>query len=98
MVDAVVLELASGNPCPNCKGAGLVSDKACPECRTTGIEPITDRRRALAMGTDSSADTRRWKPVYEWQLAELHQAGEVAMRRFSRVLSNAYWAEQPHAA
>ncbi|HFF6216669.1 hypothetical protein [Stenotrophomonas maltophilia] len=88
MVDAVVAELASGNRCPNCKGTGLVNDKGCPECRRTGIEPLPDRRRAIAMGTDSPAYMRRWKPVYEWLLAELHQSGEVAARQFSRALSD----------
>lgn len=88
MVDAVVLELASGNRCPACIGAGIVNDMGCKDCRCTGIEPTPDRRRALAMGTDSPAYMRRWKPVYEWLLAELNHAGEAAAKRLSRALSN----------
>lgn len=46
MVDAVVLELASGNRCPNCRGTGIVNDRGCLECRNNGIESLPDRRRA----------------------------------------------------
>lgn len=88
MVDAVVLELASGNRCPNCRGAGVIEDRGCVACRCTGIEPLPDRRRALAMGCDPSAYPKRWKPVFEWLLAEMNQAGEVAARQLSRALSN----------
>lgn len=88
MVDAVVLELASGNRCPACSGARIVNDMGCKDCRCTGIEPLPDRRRALAMGCDPSAYPKRWKMVFEWLLAEMNQAGEVAARQFSRALSN----------
>jgi len=98
MVDAVVTELASGNRCPACKGAGIVNDAGCKDCRCTGIEPLPDRRRAISMGTDSPAYMRRWKPVYEWLLAELHQSGEVAARQFSRALSDAEVAPNLRAA
>lgn len=98
MVDAAVSELASGNRCPNCKGTGLVNDKGCPECRCTGIEPLPDRRRALAMGCDPSAYPKRWKPVFEWLLTELHQAGEVAARRLSWALSGSEEVSQKRAA
>ena len=88
MVDAVVLELASGNRCPDCCGAGVIEERGCAACRCTGIEPLPDRRRALAMGCDPSAYPKRWKPVFEWLLMELNQVGEVAARRFSHALSN----------
>lgn len=101
MVDAVVLELASGNRCRSCNGTGLINyeiGKGCPECRRTGIEPLPDRRRALAMGCDPSAYPKRWKPVFEWLLMELNQAGEVAARQFSRVLSNGGGFHEARAA
>jgi len=98
MVDAVVLELASGNRCWNCKGTGLVSDKGCPKCRCTGIEPLPDRRRALAIGCDPSAYPKRWKGVFEWLLAELHQESEVAARKLSRALGGDWFHAQPRAA
>jgi len=98
MVDAVVAELASGNRCPNCKGTGLVSDKGCPECRCTGIEPLPNRRRAIAMGCDESDYPKRWKGVFEWLLGELHQASEVSARQLSRALSNWDQGEMPRAA
>lgn len=98
MVDAVVQELASGNHCGNCRGTGLVSEIGCPECRCTGIEPLPDRRRALAMGCDPSAYPKRWRPVFEWLLSELHQAGEVAARKFSRALSNSDYVPEARAA
>lgn len=96
MVDAVVLELASGNRCASCRGAG--EDKGCAECRCTGIEPRPDRRRALAMGCDPSAYPKRWKAVFEWLLAELHRSSEIAARQFDRALSNVECSEGTRAA
>lgn len=98
MVDAVVLELASGNRCPNCKGTGIVNDRGCPECRNTGIEPLPDRRRAMAMGCDPSDYPKRWKGVFEWLLGELHQSSERAAKQLSRALSNRDRDEEPRAA
>lgn len=98
MVDAVVAELASGNRCPNCRGTGLVSNKGCPDCKSTGIEPLPDRRRALAMGCDISDYPKRWKGVFEWLLAELHQESEVAARILSRALGGDWFHAQPRAA
>lgn len=98
MVDAVVAELASGNRCPNCKGTGLVNDKGCPDCRCTGIEPLPDRRRAMAIDCHPTNYPKRWKPVFEWLLAELNQAGEAAARQLSRALSNCDEPAQPRAA
>lgn len=88
MVDAVVLELASGNRCPACMGAGIVNDMGCKDCRCTGIEPLPDMRRAAAVGCHRSDYPKRWKGVFEWLLAELNHAGEVAARQFSRALSS----------
>lgn len=87
MVDAVVLELASGNRCQTCIGAGIVNDMGCKDCRCTGIESTPDRRRALAMGCDPSDYPKRWRGVYEWLLAELHQASDEAGRQLARVFS-----------
>lgn len=98
MVDAVVLELASGNRCPNCRGTGVVTDRGCPECSNTGIEPLPDRRRAMAMGCDPSDYRKRWKGVFEWLLGELHQSSERAVKQLSRALSNRDWGEEPRAA
>lgn len=98
MVDAVVLELASGNRCPNCRGTGIVTDRGCPECRNTGIEPLPDRRRAMAMGCDPSDYPKRWKGVFEWLLGELHQSSERAAKQLSRALSNRDRDEEPRAA
>lgn len=98
MVDAVVLELASGNRCPTCIGAGIVNDMGCNDCKCTGIEPTPDRRRALAMGTDSPAYMRGWKPVSEWLLAELNHAGRAAAKQLSRALSNADYEPRSRAA
>jgi len=98
MVDAVVLELASGNRCPNCRGTGIVTDRGSPECRNTGIEPLPDRRRAMAMGCDPSDYPKRWKGVFEWLLGELHQSSERAAKQLSRALSNRDRDEEPRAA
>ncbi|MFI8573504.1 hypothetical protein ACIGEO_18595 [Stenotrophomonas bentonitica] len=87
MVAAVVLELTSGNRCPACLGAGIVNDMGCKDCRCTGIEPTPDRRRALTIDCDPSDYAKRWKAVFEWLLAEMHQAGEIAACQFARVLS-----------
>jgi len=93
-----VLELASGNRCPNCRGTGIVTDRGCPECRNTGIEPLPDRRRAMAMGCDPSDYPKRWKGVFEWLLGELHQSSERAAKQLSRALSNRDRDEEPRAA
>ncbi len=98
MVDAVVLELASGNRCPTCIGAGIVNDMGCKDCRCTGIEPAPDRRRALAMGCDPSDYPKRWKGVFEWLLGELHQSSDRAAKQLSRALSNRDLGEEPRAA
>ncbi len=98
MVDAVGLELASGNRCPTCIGAGIVNDMGCKDCRCAGIEPRPDRRRALAMGCDPSDYPKRWKGVFEWLLGELHQSSERAAKHLSRALSNRDWSEEPRAA
>ncbi|MDV3469027.1 hypothetical protein RZA67_09825 [Stenotrophomonas sp. C3(2023)] len=98
MVDAVVLELASGNRCTNCRGTGQVSEKACPDCRSTGIEPLPDRRRALAMGCHPSDYPKRWKPVFEWLLSELNREVDIAARQLSRALSNSDRTPQARAA
>jgi len=98
MVDAVVLELASGNRCPTCIGAGIVNDMGCKDCRCTGVEPLPDRRRALAMGCHPVDYPKRWRQVFEWLLAELNQAGDRAARQFSRALSNHESPPQARAA
>lgn len=98
MVDAVVLELASGNRCPACLGAGIVNDMGCKDCRCTGIEPLPDRRRAMAIECHPTDYPKRWKPVFEWLLAELNQAGEIAARQLSRALSSLDQSAQPRAA
>ncbi len=98
MVDAVVVELASGNRCPDCRGVGVIEDRGCAACRCTGIEPQPDMRRAAAVGCHRSDYPKRWKPVYEWLLAEMNQAGEIAARHFARALSNREWPPQARAA
>lgn len=70
----------------------------CKDCRCTGTEPLPDRRRALAMDCHPTDYPKRWKPVFEWLLAELNHAGEQAARQFSRALSNSEHEPQPRAA
>lgn len=84
----MVAELASGNRCPACKGGGIVNDMGCKDCRGIGIEPLPDRRRAIAMGFDPSDYPKRWKLVFEWLLAALHEASDRAARQFAKALSN----------
>ncbi|MFI8570471.1 hypothetical protein ACIGEO_02975 [Stenotrophomonas bentonitica] len=98
MVDAVVLELASGNRCEECRGAGVIEDKGCAGCRCTGIEPLPDMRRAAAIGCHRSDYPKRWKDVFEWLLAEMNQSGEIASRQFSRAMSNHDGGPQARAA
>ncbi|WP_312681334.1 hypothetical protein [Stenotrophomonas chelatiphaga] len=98
MVDAVVQELASGNRCEECPGAGIIDGNGCTVYRCTGIEPLPDMRRAAAVGCHRSGYPKRWKPVFEWLLAGLNQAGEVAARKFSHALSNGDGLQQARAA
>lgn len=79
---AAINEIAKRPHCECCQGRTVVilADLlvSCQACRGTGVAPISDRKRAAAIGRDEAAYRRHWKPVYEWLLAELREAEQEA--------------------
>lgn len=89
---AVVSEIAMPNHCPTCRGlrdvrspSGLLAP--CKACRGTGVVPVSDRKRAEAIGRDESTYRGAWRPVYEWLLGELRDAEQEAARLLRGALS-----------
>lgn len=90
IADAVVAELASCNRCGTCHGLRIVhsdqGSETCDACKGVGLEPLPDRRRALAIGCDPSDYPRRWKPVFEWILVRAKDASEAAAQALDRAI------------
>lgn len=81
---AVLGEIAGRNHCPSCEGrAELMIGELrvpCTACAGRGVLPVSDRKRALAIGRDEAAYRRSWRPVYEWLLRQLQDAEQQASR------------------
>lgn len=54
-----------------------------------GLEQLSGRKRAVAIGADDAAYRRFWRPVYEWMLERMRSAEHVAAEQFSRALNRA---------
>jgi hypothetical protein len=61
----------------------------CEACDGSGLEQLSGRKRAAAIGADCSAYSRFWQPVYEWMLIQMRAAENEAARQFSQALSRA---------
>ncbi|WWW34064.1 hypothetical protein V8017_13070 [Stenotrophomonas rhizophila] len=92
---AVIGEMAGAGCCKACDGyrvqaasdgAGVVE---CESCGGSGLEALSGRKRAAAIGADSSAYSRFWQPVYEWMLAQMRAEEAEAARQFGQALSRA---------
>lgn len=92
---AVIGEMAAAGCCKRCEGArtqaapegtGVVE---CEACDGSGLEQLSGRKRAAAIGADCSAYSRFWQPVYEWMLVQMRAAENEAARQFSQALSRA---------
>ena len=81
---AVVGEIAGRNHCPACEGHGHLTVgelvMPCSACNERGVVPVSDRKRASAIGRDEAAYRRNWRPVYEWLLRHLQDAEQQASR------------------
>lgn len=50
---------------------------------------VSDRQRALAIGVDPSDYPKRWRPVYEWVMAQMVDAEQQAVKRLESALREA---------
>lgn len=95
LAGAVIVEMASCGCCKSCggtrvqaapTGSGVVE---CEACGGMGLEQLSGRKRAVAIGADKSAYQRFWQPVYEWMLEQMRSAEHVAAEAFTRALNRA---------
>jgi hypothetical protein len=92
---AIVEEMASAGCCKACRGLRIQAAKdgsgvvECESCDATGVEALSGRARAVAIGADKSAYQRYWQPVYEWMLERMRAAESIAARDFNRMVSRA---------
>lgn len=91
LAGAVLSEIAKANHCEACTGRGerLVGEtvRVCTECGGRGIVPVSDRRRAKAIGRDVAAYQRTWRPVYLWLLDQMRDAEQQAARELAGALN-----------
>lgn len=90
---AVIGEIAKRPHCAACEGRGqaMVGELLvpCKVCGGAGLGPVSDRRRAAAIGRDEAAYRRTWKPVYEWLLGKMVEAEQDAAWHMQHALSSA---------
>lgn len=92
---AIVDEMANARCCKACQGLRIQAAKdgsgvvECESCGATGVEALSGRARAIAIGADKSAYQRYWHPVYEWMLERMRAAESIAARDFNRMISRA---------
>lgn len=91
LTGAVLSEIAKANHCEACAGRGerLVGEtvRICTECGGRGIVPVSDRRRAKAIGRDIAAYQRTWRTVYLWLLDQMRDAEQRAARELAGALN-----------
>jgi len=90
---AVIGEIASPTRCTSCDGRReLMSGELrvpCKVCLGSGLAPVSDRRRAAAIGRDEAGYRRAWKPVYEWLLDRMREAEQDAAWHMAAALNAA---------
>lgn len=95
LAGAVITEMAGAGCCAACEGRRVQAAPAgtgavqCEACGGSGVELLSGRRRAIAIGADQSAYRRFWQPVYEWMLEHMRAAESDAAEAFSRAVSRA---------
>lgn len=95
LASAVIEEMASCGCCKACDGLRIQSAPEgggvveCEACGGMGLEQLSGRRRAAAIGADKSAYQRFWQPVYEWMLERMRSAEHVAAESLSSALNRA---------
>lgn len=90
---AVISEIANRPHCAACEGRGhrMSCDLRviCKACGGSGLGPISDRRRAAAIGRDESTYRAKWRGVYEWLLQKMTEAEQEACWALSNALNQA---------
>lgn len=90
LAQAVIHEIAHPNQCADCHGRGQhVAGElvvTCPTCGGRGALPVSDRKRAAAIGRDESTYRSTWRGMYEWLLRELQDAEQTAARHLADAL------------
>lgn len=92
IIVACVEEIAKPNHCTSCNGRGeiLRADLKvmCPHCGGSGIVPVSDRKRAAAMGLSHQTYSERgWDRVYNWMLSEMRDSYYPAARALNDALA-----------
>mgnify|MGYP000895375213 CR=1 FL=1 len=93
LAQAVIREIAHRSLCGDCGGRGqLVAGElvvTCATCGGHGVVPMSDRKRAAAIGRDEAAYRRNWRGVYEWLLVRMRNAESAAAAQLRRALDRA---------
>lgn len=88
---AVIREISHPSLCSECGGRGhrvageLVT--ACSACSGHGLAPMSDRKRAAAIGRDESTYRAKWRGVYQWLLLRMRDAESQAAAQLAAALS-----------
>lgn len=89
---AVIGEIAHRAHCAGCEGRGqtLLGEllMTCKVCSGSGLCPVSDRRRAAAIGRDESTYRAKWRGVYEWLLQKMAEAEQEAAWAFMITLDS----------
>lgn len=92
IVAACVDEIAKPNHCASCEGRGEIHrgdlKVMCPQCGGSGIVPVSDRKRAAAMGLSHQTYSERgWDRVYNWMLSAMRDSYYPAARALNAALA-----------
>lgn len=98
LAGAVIGEIAKRPHCAICEGRGQTMLREllvpCEACGGSGLGPVSDRRRAAAIGRDESTYRAKWRGVYEWLLQKMTESEQEAAWALMIALGNG----QPTAA
>ena len=85
--------ISDRSPCDACLGKGFRSESSfadaphlCDHCSGSGREPVSDARRAVALGVSLDVYRRRWALRFEWLHAVLEQVDARTEEQFARRL------------
>jgi len=93
LVAAVIREIGHRSLCGGCGGRGQLTAGelvvVCQSCGGHGVTPMSDRKRAAAIGRDESTYRERWRGVYEWMLSRMSDAESRAAQQLAAALARA---------
>lgn len=88
--EAAVNEFKRPNHCEACAGRGevllgeLLMD--CPTCQKHGVVPVSDRKRAAALGVSPTEYRRAWAGLYEFVFRLVSDEAAIAARELSHAM------------